>query len=398
MEPPHLPWEPAIDAPATVVVIGGGPVGIEAALYARFLGYSVLVLEQAKVGDSLLPWGDAPMGEDWNEVTTSLGLAALEAQQTLALPDARPTCRSFVEHYLLPVARTDLLHDGIHVHSRVVSVSRLGCPPNHELPVEIRAEREFRVMFDSRQRGHTTQIADIILDCSGMASRRCGLSSGGGLAANELDFVDRFLHGKIDVPGAARASCLGKHCLLWGNTYEAVCNAKELLSLAEEDDATRITWVIPKQLGQSSCRPAWPANTNGMQFETLLKDPPNALTQIDAWGIEAIQPQADGWKLRLQTTEEETLDVSCDVFVNCASPLPDWRFAQPLAAQSLLNEAHAPDSPSYCHEPHYYVLGQKSWGTETHCMKTAQAQIRQLFSRIGDRRELDLYSTVKPQN
>ena len=45
----ELNWETEIDTPATVAVLGGGAVGIEAALYARFLGYYVLLIEGAKM-------------------------------------------------------------------------------------------------------------------------------------------------------------------------------------------------------------------------------------------------------------------------------------------------------------------------------------------------------------
>ncbi|MEC9117285.1 MAG: FAD-dependent oxidoreductase, partial [Planctomycetota bacterium] len=33
----------AIDTPATIAILGAGPIGLEAALYARFLGYEVTV-------------------------------------------------------------------------------------------------------------------------------------------------------------------------------------------------------------------------------------------------------------------------------------------------------------------------------------------------------------------
>jgi len=36
----------AIDTPARLVILGAGPIGLEAALYARFLGYDVEIFEQ----------------------------------------------------------------------------------------------------------------------------------------------------------------------------------------------------------------------------------------------------------------------------------------------------------------------------------------------------------------
>ena len=42
-----------VDTPATIAVLGAGPIGLEAALYGRFLGYAVNVYERGRVGDNL---------------------------------------------------------------------------------------------------------------------------------------------------------------------------------------------------------------------------------------------------------------------------------------------------------------------------------------------------------
>ena len=39
-----------------IAVIGAGPVGIEAALYAKALGFSVVVYERGEVGEHLMRW------------------------------------------------------------------------------------------------------------------------------------------------------------------------------------------------------------------------------------------------------------------------------------------------------------------------------------------------------
>ena len=40
-----------------IAVLGAGPVGIEAALYATTLGLPVKVYERGQVGDNLRQWG-----------------------------------------------------------------------------------------------------------------------------------------------------------------------------------------------------------------------------------------------------------------------------------------------------------------------------------------------------
>ncbi len=41
-------WDPEVESPASIAVIGAGSVGIEAALYARFLGYNVDIYDTGR--------------------------------------------------------------------------------------------------------------------------------------------------------------------------------------------------------------------------------------------------------------------------------------------------------------------------------------------------------------
>ena len=113
-----IDWDPEIDAPAVVAIIGAGPIGIEAALYARFLGYDVLLIDHGKVAGNVLKWGHLKMFTPFHRNSTSLGLAALRAQEPDYKPpaaDAYLTGREYAQEYLVPLAKTDLIYDGVHV-------------------------------------------------------------------------------------------------------------------------------------------------------------------------------------------------------------------------------------------------------------------------------------------
>ena len=47
--------EMTLDPPGSIAVVGAGPLGIEAALYGRFLGYDVTLIEAVSVANSLRP-------------------------------------------------------------------------------------------------------------------------------------------------------------------------------------------------------------------------------------------------------------------------------------------------------------------------------------------------------
>ncbi len=131
-----------------MAVIGGGAIGVEAALYARFLGYYVLLIEAAKMAQTWRTGAHLPMLTTFGQAASRLGIAALEAHRPdTQLPDANATLTGleFAEKYLVPLARTDLLYESVQVHSQVMSVSRLRLGANH--PRIFRIERTLNIVW-----------------------------------------------------------------------------------------------------------------------------------------------------------------------------------------------------------------------------------------------------------
>ncbi|MEO8268616.1 MAG: hypothetical protein ABI557_02780 [Aureliella sp.] len=403
----HIDWDPEIDTPATIAVIGAGPVGVEAALYARFLGYDVLLFDSRRVGHRQLAWGDRTLGQTWGELTSPLGLAALTAQGTdNDFPSSggsgeepleqstHVSYRQYVEQYLIPVARTDLLYESVQVNSPVTSISRTSCGGDPSIANERRAEQEFRMLIDSRQRGEYTQLVDIVLDCSGLA-RPLGLASGGGLAIGESTAQAGMLSGRVDILGKHRGRLAGKHALLFGRDEEACGNAIDLAQLARAVPGTRATWILPKKFGDRDASFISP-NAAAEFVATARKladneDIDSPVVSLSAWGIEAVQVDTEsGWRVRLQISEEETLDIQGAELINCQTTQCDWSFTQALPHVQRQGE------DGLTGEPNYYVLGQKAVGVDERCtMQQAFEQIKKSFARIGGRAGLDLYETVR---
>ncbi|MEZ6137820.1 MAG: hypothetical protein R3C53_23275 [Pirellulaceae bacterium] len=328
-----LDWDPEIDTPATVAVIGGSPLGVEAALYARFLGYAVELYDTTKIGDDLLAWGDRPIldhrptATTWRDVTTSLGLAALEAQSSefeFSDLDSAVTYREYVDQYLLPLARTDLLYDSMHINAPVLSISRLSLSPNDSISIARRAEQEFRLLIDASNRGEYSQLVDIVLDCSSPSNPASGLASGGGLAIGQRVVQQSLTHGKVDILGKQRSRFTDRHTVVFGSNLAAACNAIELAQLAEKCNKTRLTWIVPNRLGSSGWALDLPACASGsciaeihLLAQQLLSDGSPHVVPMHAWGIRLIKFEAGIWQLKLQTTEEETLDITADELIHC---------------------------------------------------------------------------------
>ena len=105
----------AVDTPAKIAILGAGPIGLEAALYARVLGYDVVIYEAgSRVAEAVCEWGHVRMFTPFGLNRTPLGLTALRAQDESYVPpgdDELLTGREWVKRYLGPLAQTDLLAD-----------------------------------------------------------------------------------------------------------------------------------------------------------------------------------------------------------------------------------------------------------------------------------------------
>jgi hypothetical protein len=193
----------AVDTPATIAVIGAGPIGLEAGLYARFLGYDVQVFERGRVVEQLLRWGDVRFETPWKLNASPLGLAALRTQdaswQTPADDDLL-TAAELAAVYYQPLAASDLLVDRVHIETEVVSIAR---PPLAEGEV---VEEDDVLGFQLKLRDATgeRQIeADVVIDASGLlvvAGERGSEQAG----ADSLTFgLDAQLHRALQLAAGA---------------------------------------------------------------------------------------------------------------------------------------------------------------------------------------------------
>jgi threonine dehydrogenase-like Zn-dependent dehydrogenase len=103
-----------LDTPATIAIIGNGPIGLEAALYARFLGYQVILVGDTSLADMLAAGDNIELNLVLSDLSSTLGRAALAAhdeQQQFSLETSLLSCQSWYESYLGPLSKTDLLAD-----------------------------------------------------------------------------------------------------------------------------------------------------------------------------------------------------------------------------------------------------------------------------------------------
>lgn len=126
-----LDWDDSLtlDPPGTIAVVGAGPLGLEAALYGRFLGYDVTVFEQGKVAESLRGCGERPLPMLPSHCLSPLAANALKAQfGEDACGGQQPlpmTIDQWVRDGLERLAETDLLRGRVHTQCQVIRIEQV---------------------------------------------------------------------------------------------------------------------------------------------------------------------------------------------------------------------------------------------------------------------------------
>ncbi|TWU31534.1 hypothetical protein [Novipirellula artificiosorum] len=119
-----------LDPPGSIAVVGAGPLGIEAALYGRFLGYNVTLMEAKEVGHSMAKLVDDPFPMMPHQCLSSLAVAALQAQSSETIPLELPiSYRDWIDRGLMGLVQCDLLAGRLRTESQVTRISRVAPEP-----------------------------------------------------------------------------------------------------------------------------------------------------------------------------------------------------------------------------------------------------------------------------
>lgn len=181
----------AIDVPAKLGIIGAGPAGLEATLYARFLGYEVVLWEQGEPA-ARIPSDDHPPLGAFGDLSSTLGRAAIAAQDPdRKLPPLTEilTAAQWRDLYLLPLAQSDLVIDCLRTSTTVTRVTKDGIQGDEVAGFD-RGGFDFVVETRDASGASTSQTVDALIDASGCTPR-------GDAYAADFQFCDG-LHLRFD--------------------------------------------------------------------------------------------------------------------------------------------------------------------------------------------------------
>ncbi|MHB0955831.1 MAG: NAD(P)/FAD-dependent oxidoreductase [Pirellulaceae bacterium] len=417
----------AVDTPATIAILGAGPVGIETGLYARYLGYDVTILESREVAAHVLAWGHLRMFSPFVRLRSALGLAALRAQD----PDYRPpasetylTGREWVDQYVRPLSQTDLLADHVHGGTRVVAVGRHQLLKNDPADDEERGEDGFRILVQRSDGSYGNELADIVIDCTGVYGNPGWCGAGGIPACGELQLRSRLDHGVPDILGAMRSRYEGRRILVAGDGLATAATIAALVQLVEHAAETHVTWIMHRSLDSADDRPLPEARYDRLAEWQQLARRANEHARAGHAGLEfrpgtcihAIEFDAQRDQFAVQFSAQAAPERFDRVIANTGyrpdrslyeelrvlespiseAPLPTFAGLADRAPENAAEPPEARGKRLLTAEPNFYILGAKSFGRDSRfLMADGLRQIRDLFGVIGDRPELDLYATAE---
>ena len=380
----------------SLVVVGAGPMGLEAALGALERGFAVTVLEKSRVGENLRRYGATRLFSPFAmnvsaRVKALLGASAPAAEELL-------TGEEMAERVLEPLARTPLLARRIRTRHAVTAIGRARMT-RRELPGHpLRGERPFRILVETPG-GEEIMEADAVLDASGVYDRPAAVGVGGIPARGERALDGAFIQ-RLDALQAALPGLAGKEVLLVGHGHSA---AGALAAIASLPDPPRVQWAT-RSPNRRPCvevagdplpeRARVTAHAND-----LASNPPPFLTVERRAGVEAFAPRAG----RVAVTLTGGRGGVFDAVLGFTGYRPDLSFLSELAlevsptSEGAAGIARALAGVTDClsvpkvgaadldsGEPAFHFVGAKSYGRlPTFLLRNGIEQLETILDRLA---------------
>jgi thioredoxin reductase len=380
----------------TVVVVGAGPIGLEAALGALERGFAVTVLEKGRVGENLRRYGAVRLFSPFAmnvspRARTLLGSAAPAAEDLL-------TGEEMAERVLEPLARTAALAGRIRTGHAVTAIGRARMT-RRELPGHpLRAERPFRILVDTA-RGEEVMEADIVLDASGIYDRPAAVGAGGIPARGERA-LDGALIQRLGTLQAALSGLAGKDVLLVGHGHSA---AGALAAIDALPHPPHVTWAT-RSPNRRPCvevagDPLPERARVTARANDLAADPPAFLSVERRASVEAFEPRAG----RVAASLSGGRGGVFDAILGFTGYRPDLSFLSELALDiSPMSEASAGVARALAGvtdclsvpavraadldsgEPAFHLVGAKSYGRlPTFLLRDGIDQLETILDRLA---------------
>jgi thioredoxin reductase len=402
-----------------LAILGAGPIGLEAGLYARHLELPFTIYERGRIGEHLLRWGHVKLFSPFAMNATSLGRTAIRAVRPgHAFPEENAciTGREHANVYLAPLAET--LGGHIVTDTAVLKVGRRGVFKDDSPGEDSRARKPFRLLLRDKSGRERIDEADVVLDCTGTYAQHRWLGDGGIPAAGELQAEPQISYGLDDILGDRRTLYANKTVLVVGAGYSAATTVVNLAQLALENQTTWGIWLArapaSAPLKRIANDPLKERDRLAVRANTLATRDDDNIEFHAGTLVEAVEflGQERGFKVTARGPDKQrTWEV--DRIIANVGYTPDTNLYRELQvhecyaslgpmklAAALAGAGHQDCLKQTCHgadtlrspEPSFYILGAKSYGRNSNfLLRIGFEQVREVFTLITGDDRLDLY-------
>jgi thioredoxin reductase len=408
---------------ARLAVLGAGPVGLEAALYARTLGYPVTVYERGQTAEAMRHWGHVQLFTPFVMNHSSLGRRAiLETQPDHAFP-ANSECLTGWRHrevYLEPLASCGQLKGNLRLGTEVLAIGKAGLLKEEKPGDSGRATQPFHLLLRDDKQRESTEEAEIVLDCTGVYGRHRWVGDGGIPAGGERPARNLIAYGVEDVLGSRKQLYAGKAVMVVGGGYSAATTIANLAQLVEQHPEMWITWLVRSTVTQPlrripndpfKVRDRLAANVNHLASRTdanIHLNTPAIIDSIELMGDHGLKVNGRlagkerSWEVdriiaNVGYSPDNDLYRELQVQESFATLGPKAlgdalvRYSDSVSGEIPATGPESLRTP----EPNFYLLGSKSFGRlSPFFMRYGFGQIRDLFRLISGKNDLDLYKSA----
>jgi thioredoxin reductase len=432
-----------------IAIIGGGPIGIESALYGASAGYDVQVYERGRLGENIRQWGHVQLFTEWGRNRSPLALELLSARGKQFAPPETTSSGDELADYVLQLATLEPLRGRIAPQTEVVSITRERCLKSDFIDDDRRQGFPFRLTLHGAF-GDKVRHADVVIDATGVYATPNPMGQGGTLCVGENACKSRIDYHIPDIAGRDRKRFANHRTLVVGSGHSAASTLRACGDLFEEFPNTRLIWAVRRDVPEHGYPYTLVPNDSSPHRDALhrraneLTGHPNVdfrpCTVIEAVRYDRV------FKVTLKTWDsqgERTEEIECDNIAANTGFRPDrtlWEELQVavhpgtdgplrLSTAILTQNQHsgtglstgyaekkpqppeisadepAADSPPdhflpvnggsellRTGEPDFYIAGIKSYGRDAgFLMQNGFRQVRDIYKLISEDPSLDLY-------
>lgn len=430
-----------------VAIIGGGPIGMEAALYGACAGLDVQLYERGRLAENVRQWGHVRVFTEWARNRSPLAQKLLTQRGDALPPPESTSTGDELADYVLRLATLPELRGHIVPQTEVLSITRERLLKSDFIEDQRRVGHPFRLLIKT-PRGEQVRHADAVIDATGVYATPNYVGNGGMRCPGERQHASQIWYHLPDVAERDKMRFANRHTLVVGSGHSAASTLRAIGDLFDEFPQTRVTWVVRREVPEHGC-----------PYSLIPDDPSPHRNQLHAQAnelsrhervdfqprttVDAIEHDSKNFRVVLTTPlNSKRIVVHCDNIVAHTGFRPDpalWQeltvdvhpatdgprrlaealvannrrsgvglstgYAEKTPAQSTLDGEKEqngvvdrwkfrPDDPAllWSGEPNFFILGIKSYGRDAgFLMQNGFRQVRDVYRLLKAEPNLDLY-------